>query len=181
MKRVILMHGKDTDITKKWYPWFSKALKDLGIEIEAPVLPEPSSPVLTEWVKKLDTLGPDEETVLVGHSRGGVAILCWLEKLSADRRVKKVILIATNVGKIANHLNTDKSNLGFYTEEGYDFNKIKKHCDEFVVMHSLDDLWVPFSAGEENAKGLDAEFVVFKNRKHFGENIQNFPELLAQI
>lgn len=41
-------------------------------------------------------------------------------------------------------MHTTENSNGFYTESGYDFGKIKKHCDDFVVFHSEDDQWVPF-------------------------------------
>lgn len=181
MKRVILMHGKDTSPSEKWYPWLKAALANFGINLEVPVLPEPNVPVLDDWVTELDALEPDENTVLIGHSRGGVAVLRYLERLSEGRKVKKVILIAANSGLLSKRHILNESNHGFYTESGYDFEKIKQHCDEFIVFHSKDDKWVPFEAGVENADGLDADFKVFEDKAHFGKNISKFDELVREI
>lgn len=173
ISKVVLMHGKDTDPSRKWYPWLVRELSALGIEVSAPMLPKAGDPEVKEWLAVLDGLEPDENTVLVGHSRGGVAILRWLEK--SNSKVGKVILAATNSG------GSEKPSHGFFTKTGYDFEKIRLHSNHFVVFHSKDDPWVSFGAGEENAKGLKAKFVVFKDKKHFGENLKEFPELLIEI
>jgi predicted alpha/beta hydrolase family esterase len=56
---------------------------------------------MTEWLAELDKVTPGDDTVLVGHSGGGVAVLRWLEEQPKDFKVKKVILVATNSGDIA--------------------------------------------------------------------------------
>lgn len=163
--KIVLMHGKDTDPSKKWYPWFGKEVEKMGYEYMAPVLPEANDPVLDEWLAELDRTNPGEDTILVGHSRGGVAILRWLERQSSGKSVKKVLLVATNSGRLRDKTIRNESNYGgFYTEEGYDFEKIKSHCDSFVVLHSKDDQWVPFSAGEMNTEGLSAKFLQFDDK-----------------
>ena len=176
---VILMHGKYTDPSKKWYPWFSEAVKELGVEFISPVLPDAHDPSINEWLSELSKTNPDESSILVGHSRGGVAILRWLEVLPENKRVKKVILVATNSGS-SKKMDKTENNRGFYTKDGYDFKKIKQHCDNFVVLHSKDDQWVPFEAGEKNSKGLGARFLQFEDRGHFGRGVDTIPELLEE-
>ena len=173
--KIILMHGKDTDPDSKWYPWLKQATESRGFNVEIPSLPKADNPVLAEWIDYLDKNKPNDDTVLIGHSRGGVAILRWLERLTDDRKVKKVILVATNRGD-----QEDKES-DFYTDGEYNFDQIKKHCDDFVVLHSQDDEWVPFEAGEHNAKMLGAKFLQFEDRGHFGKKISDIPELLDEI
>lgn len=178
--KVVLIHGKDTDPSQKWYPWFNKEVKNLGMNFISPVLPNPSNPDVDKWIAELDKIKPDQNTILVGHSRGGVAILRWVEKLPENKKIKKIILIATNSGD-SGKMNKNENSNGFYTKYGYDFKKIKSHCDDFVVFHSQDDEWVPFEAGEENTKGLDAKFLKFNNYGHFGRGVDEIPELLNEI
>ena len=179
--KVILMHGKDTSPQGKWYPWFREQVEDLGYEFLAPTLPKPSDPVLSEWMAELDKLTPGSETMLIGHSRGGVAVLRWLEQAPTEIKVYKVVLIATNSGLLVDRFILNESNHGFYTEQGYNFTVIKKHCDDFTVLHSRDDKWVPFAHGEKNASGLDANFLAFDGYGHFGKGIDEIPELLELI
>ena len=179
--KVVLMHGKDASPADKWYPWFANEMQSRDIETITPVLPNAADPVMDEWLAELDKTAPDAETVLVGHSRGGVAVLRWLEKQPEDFKVKKVLLVATNSGDVVDRHIPTETNYGFYTEDGYDFKKIKNHCDEFVVFHSIDDEWVPFSNGEKIAAGLGAKFVKFEDKGHFGRLVPEFPELINEI
>jgi hypothetical protein len=179
---VILMHGKDTDPTKKWYPWLKDEMHKNNIEFKAPLLPNAEDPEINEWMKEIEKTNPNNNSILIGHSRGGVAILRWLEKQPAHIKIKKVILVAVNSGD-SKKRNKTENNKGFFTEEGYDFEKIKSHCNDFVVLHSKDDVWVPFSAGEENSKGLNAKFIIFETIGHFGSKVpkEGIPELLKEI
>ena len=179
--KVVLMHGKNTNPNEKWYPWFEKQIKKKGIEYIAPKLLNAKDPEIGDWMEQLEQTNPDEETILIGHSRGGVAVLRWLEQLSKGKKVKKVILVATNSGN-SKKRNKTENNRGFFTKEGYDFSKIKLHCDNFVVIHSKDDKWVSFDAGEENAKGLDAKFKIYYDKGHFGiKESPKIPEVLEEI
>lgn len=179
---VILIHGKDTNPSQKWYPWLINEMKNRRIKCLAPELPKANDPVLSEWLDELDKLNPDKNSILIGHSRGGIAILRWLQKQPKDKKVKKVILVAANNPSVFEKNKKANTN-GFYEEGPYDFQKIKNHCDDFVVLHSKDDTWVPFESGEKNAKGLNAKFLIFENRGHFGNQLpkQEIPELLDEI
>jgi len=180
MMKIVLIHGKDTDPSQKWYPWFGEEVEKMGYEFVAPILPKAADPVIDEWLAEIDKTRPDKNTILVGHSRGGVAIMRWLEIQKPRKRVKKVILVATNSGRLKDKAIPSESNYGFYTAEGYNFGKIKLHCNDFVILHSRDDKWVPFSAGEINAAGLSARFLQFDDRGHFGKGINEIPELLEE-
>jgi uncharacterized protein len=179
--KAILMHGKNTHPDDKWYPWFREQMELRGIEVHIPELPDSDEPKMEEWATILRNLHPDEHTVLLGHSRGGVTVLRYLETLPGGAQIKKVILLGTNSGSAKYMAMPTESNHGFYTKEGYDFEKIKSHCNDFVVFHSEDDPWVPFAHGKENAEELDAKFVVFKDKKHFGKNDGIVPHLIEEV
>ena len=175
------MHGKDATPRDKWYPWFGEQVKRLGHEYIAPELPNPSEPIFDEWIEGLDSCKPDEDTILIGHSRGGAAVMRWLEMQPPEVRVRKVILVAANSGRIEANLPPNESKKGFYNKNGYNFEKIKSHCDDFVVFHSTDDKWVPYTSGEENTAGLSARFMSYTDKGHFGKAIGEFPELLEEL
>jgi hypothetical protein len=48
-------------------------------------------------------------------------------------------------------------------------------------MHSTDDPTVPFSNGEIIAIGLDAMFLKFDDKAHFGRILSEFPELIEEV
>ena len=174
-RRVIIMHGKNSDPSKNWFPWISEQLNTLGYEVIIPDLPDAEDPEKHKWIAVLEDLKPDENTVLIGHSRGGVAIMRYLEQLEGSARVAKVVLVGTNSG------NSDKPSRGFFSEAGYDFSAIRKHCDDFAIIHSRDDEWVPFAAAEENAGGLDAKLCIYEDKGHFGKIILKAPEVLREV
>jgi len=179
MSRVILLPGKDKTPNDIWYPWIKNQLTKSSINCDVPALPEPSQPKLADWLAIIDSLNPDNDTILTGHSRGGMAILRWLEK--PHRRVKKVAIVATNNPAIADGPLDD-----FYLSGPYKFDTIKSNCNEFVVFHSKDDRWVPYEAGIKNAEGLNAKLVTFENKNHFGSQadgstMTEFPELLKEL
>ena len=178
---VILIHSKDTDPTQKWYPWLTRKLSARHIPFSAPALPHADEPHIEEWRAALTSFQPSQETVLIGHSRGGVAGLRWLEDQPKELKVKQVILVAANSGFIKNQTVSGETNYGFYTEKGYDFSNILQHCSEFVLLHSKDDQWVPYLQGIENAEGLHAKLLTFDDRGHFGRGINELPELLEAI
>jgi len=180
--KVVLIHGKNSNPSEKWYPWLIQELRKRNIEVIAPELPKPNDPVMDEWLKEIDKTKPDNNTILIGHSRGGGAILKWLEHLEQNKKIKKVILVATISGLLKDKAIPSETNYGFYSEKGFDYEKIKSHCNDFVVMHSKDDEWVPFESGIKNANELNAKFLVFENRNHFGiKTTPEFPELLQEI
>lgn len=178
---VILMHGKDANPMQKWYPWLARELAARHIPCSAPALPHADEPHIEEWKAMLTNLQPSQETILIGHSRGGVAVLRWLEDQPKELKVKCVILVATNSGLIKNQTVPGETNYGFYSEDGYDFPKILQHCNDFIILHSRDDKWVPYVQGIENAEGLHAKLLTFEDRGHFGKGINEIPELLEVI
>jgi predicted alpha/beta hydrolase family esterase len=176
VNKLVLLHGMNKSPNDVWYPWLGAKAREADMAYEAPMLTIGVTPVLSEWLEAITQAQPDGSTVLVGHSRGGMAILRWLEQASDDAKVGRVILVAANRGD-----SPDKASGDFFYAGDYDFAKIKQHCSDFVVFHSRDDQWVPFEAGEHNAEALGAQFVTFDNYGHFGAEMRELPELLEQV
>ena len=133
-------------------------------------------------------MSADEKKKILSHLKGTTKLEdlkdsdLIIEAIFENIKVKKVILVAANNPAVSEK-NQAKDTHGFYELGNYNFEKIKKHCESFVVLHSEDDEWVPFLAGEENAKGLDAKFLKYKDRGHFGSKLPKpeIPELLDEI
>lgn len=178
MTRVVLLHGKNKTADDAWYPWIKAECSARTIECTVPALTTEEVPRIADWLADIDAVHPDEETILIGHSRGGMAALRWLEQ--PDRPVKRVILVATNGAHLVDAAGGD-----FYSG-AYDFETIRHNCADIVLLHSRDDEWVPYVAAQYNAEHLGGRLISLENKNHFGMQsdgmvMREFPELLAEI
>ena len=164
-QRVLLFHGRDKHPSDAWYPWLRDTCVENDIKCDVPQMPLTNPPVLDEWLSVITELRPNKETILIGHSRGGMAILRWLEKAPIRLGVKKVILIAANNPEYADSV------LGDFYGKPYNFEKIKTHCSTFVQFHSKDDYFVPIEAGIDNMSGLEGTLLTYNGLEHFGNNL----------
>ena len=80
MKKAIIIHGWEETPEGQWLPWVGKQFQGKGWDVEIPEMPNSKTPKLNEWLDKLISLAPDENTVLIGHSLANSLILKYLEK-----------------------------------------------------------------------------------------------------
>ncbi len=173
----LILHGTDGTPESIWIPWLKSELEIKGVSVWAPLLPDNNEPNIEKYNDYIIKNRPwefDESTLIIGHSSGSVEILGLLQELPIKEKIKKAILIATFEGDLGwpelSSLNIE-----------FDYNKIKKQSDEFIVVHSDDDPYCPIEGAKSVAKKLDAEFVLIKNKQHFSGDMIEFPELLKII
>src|SRR3989344_2126006 len=100
MKTAFIFHGTEGYPEENWFPWLKEKLETKGLKVFVPQFPSP--PIvpskISEWFDVLKNYEQEinEETILIGHSLGGVFTLRLLEKLS--RPVKAVFLTGTPIG-----------------------------------------------------------------------------------
>lgn len=169
--RVLVFHGRNKTPDQAWYPWFVETCKENRIDCTAPQMPNADPPILKEWLQVISTLNPDEGTILIGHSRGGMAILRWLEQAPKGVRIKRVVLVAANNPEVPDQA------MGDFYGEPFDYQKIKEHCDDFILFHSKDDDFVPYKAGDLNATGLDGRLLTYTGLEHFGNNLTRMRDI----
>ena len=188
MKNAAILHGTDFEKTRtqsknNWFPWLKKELKDQGYQVWLPELPDADRPnVCTYNIFLDDNYDFDDETIMIGHSSGSTSILGWLNKIPENRKIKTAILVAGF-----------KDNLGISECDGlftydFDWNKLKKMADEYILIYSDDDPYVPLEHGKyfKEKLGDKAELIIIKGQKHFsigsfGEKYRQFPELLKYL
>jgi len=122
----------------------------------------------------------DDDSILIGHSSGAVAILGLLQALPDNVKVDICYLVGSF-----------KDDLGWDTLDGlfetpFDFEKIKQKANRFVFIHSDNDPYCPLNHAEFLSKKLSGELIVKKGQKHFsistyGEDYKKFPFLLELI
>lgn len=181
MKNAAILHGTDSSPDANWFQWLKKELDRRGYRVWLPQLPSADKPSVCIYNPFLESGWEyNEETVMIGHSSGAVAILNFLNKMPDDFHIKKALL----VGSFKDDLGWDALQ-DLFTYE-WDFEKIKSKSDEFVFIHSDNDPYCPLEHAEYLSKKLDGELVVMTGQKHFstgtvGEKYTQFPELLKYL
>lgn len=182
MKKVILLHGTGGTAKGNWFPWLKAELEKQGYTVWAPDLPSADRPSINRYNHFLFSRGFefDDQTTIIGHSSGSVAILGLLQALPEASVIKKAIL----VGAFKDNLGRDELDK-LFTEE-VDFEKIKSRAKEFVFIHSDDDPFCPLEGAKYLAKKLNGTMKILPGYKHFsystgGERFLKLPEMLQFI
>jgi hypothetical protein len=166
MPNIFIFHGTEGYPEENWFPWLKEKLENKGGKVFVPQFPSP--PVvpakINEWFKVLKDYDQyiNEETILIGHSLGGVFTLRILERLKFA--VKAAFLIGTPIG-VRPILNYDRDN-GF-SGFSFDWPAIKANAENFTVFQSDNDPYVSLGNGEELAKELGVELTFIPNAGHF--------------
>lgn len=176
MKNAIIIHGWDQKPTDEWLPWLADELKSRNWKVTLPEMPNAAMPKLDDWMDKLVSLEPNEETVLVGHSLANSLIMKYLEKEEAQP--KSVYLVAA-----WDYLLTGlEKEHGSFFENGFDYDVIKKKSP-ITILQSTNDPYLDLDKGKELATKLAATFLPFENAGHFQtkSGYREFPKLLELI
>jgi uncharacterized protein len=61
-----------------------------------PAMPNTDNPIFSEWLESMQEIikKPDENTYLVGHSLGAIAILKFLELLPPEQKIGGAMFVA---------------------------------------------------------------------------------------
>lgn len=181
-KRVIIVHGWGGSPKTDFLPWAKKELESKGYEVTVPSMPDSENPRIESWVSYLaNVIGEIRETdILIGHSIGCQTILRFLESLSEDNKIGKVILVAGFGPYLMGLTEEEKLITKPWQETLIDFDKIKNKADEFIVIFSDNDPFVPL---KENKiffeEKLSAQIFIEHNKGHFNEMPQERPNLMA--
>jgi len=176
MKRAIIIHGWEGTPHNEWMPWLGSALEKAGYSVEIPQMPNTKSPKLHEWMETLLMLGPDEDTVLIGHSLANALIMKYLEKPNA--KAKKAIMVAAWDWLMEDVREFHET----FFETGFDYAAIKKKQVPVVIVNSTNDPWIDFEKAKKLADKISAQLITVENAGHFMERdgYKEFP-LLVEI
>ncbi|MDD4901246.1 MAG: alpha/beta fold hydrolase [Patescibacteria group bacterium] len=160
-----LSNGPARGSSDNWRPWLKEKLEQDGHTIYCPDLPNTNQPNIEEQVAfVLKNTKIDKNTILVGHSLGGVVIYKLLEK--ANKKVAKVFL----VDPVVTPNFPDKSRPMVEKSNNWKFNwaKIKKLSDEFIILGDVNFETIFEKDLKNLAKWLDGNLVLSQpNQGHF--------------
>ena len=182
MKNALIFHGTEGYPEENWFPWMKEKLEAEGYEVFVPHFPSP--PIvpasIDEWLSVLEDYKQhiNEETILIGHSLGGIFTLRILEKL--DCKVKAAALTGTPIG-VRPILNYDRDSA--FSGFEFDWGSIKEKTDNFLVFQSDDDPYVDLANGEKLAQHLGVELSFVPNAGHFNKKAgyTKFDELWEKL
>lgn len=182
MSNIFIFHGTEGYLEENWFPWLKHKLEKRGHTVFVPQFPSP--PIvpakINEWFDVLKEYDRyiDEDTILIGHSLGGIFTLRVLEKLTHP--VKASFFVGTPIG-IRPILNYDRDS----AFSGFTFNwkEIKNKAQNFVVYQSDDDPYVGLENGKRLAEYFGVELSFIPNAGHFNKKAGyiKFDELLNKL
>lgn len=181
---VFIFHGTEGHPQENWFPWLKERIEETTENWQVIVPHFPSPPVvpakIDEWFEVFDGCNEhlNENSIIVGHSLGGVFTLRVLERIKHP--IKASFLVGTPVG-VRPILNYDRdSNFSGFE---FDWETIKSKSGEFFVYQSDDDPYVGIGNGEQLAQCLGTELVFISNAGHFNAKAgyTEFEDLLNKL
>ena len=172
MQRAFIIHGWGGSPERDWMAWAKKTLSRKGYEVFIPEMPEAENPKIDPWLKKISGVvgTPRANDILIGHSIGCLAIIRYLQTLSKDQKVGKVVLVAPWQFLTLDE-DEDPEIARPWQAGNVDYEKVKTKAKKFIAVFSKDDPWVPF---EENRRyfveKLSPEVVVKDKMGHFNQS-----------
>ena len=182
--KFLILHCTRSDSKGNWLPWLKAELEALGHEVWTPDLPDANRPNIGKYNQLLLSQGWDfDDTVIIGHSSGSVAILGLLEALPESTKINTAILVGAFTKRLSESPSWEMLKELF--EEPFDFEAMKQKSGKFIFVHSKDDPYCPLEQAEELNNKLSGEIIVFDGMKHFSlgtdPRFDKFPELLEII
>jgi len=159
-----------------WQPWVKNELERRGIKCDIPAMPNPWFPIYEDWRNTFEKLDINEDTVLVGHSRGVAFLVRWLG--DTGRCYKKLIMVAPNLrSESADPVVNEFYN---YTLD----SKISSCASERIVFTSENDDLENIESARILRVELDCSVINLPRHGHYitqdmGSN--EFPELVDSI
>jgi len=178
----LILHGTSASSEANWFSWLEQQLQTEGWHTYVPDLPDADIPIPKNYNELIDREIPfklDRHTVLIGHSSGAVAALQYLQHIRPPVPIHAAYLVSG----FTNDLDWDALQYMFSPE--LDYPLLQTLCEEYVIMHSEDDPYVPISHAHELTDKLDGTLIAKEAEGHFNtehsESYSQFPELLELI
>jgi predicted alpha/beta hydrolase family esterase len=180
MQKVLIFHGTAGHPEENWFPWLKGELEEQNCTVIVPQFPTPEGQSVQSWLEVLgsypDAVTPD--SIIVGHSLGGIFLLRILEQL--EQPIKAAVFTGTPIGvRPIKNYDSDNSFSGF----DFDWEKIRRGAKYFEVFHSDNDPYVDLANGEKLARELGIELTFVPGAGHFNASAgyTKFPLLLKKL
>ncbi|MCR4328230.1 MAG: alpha/beta fold hydrolase [Patescibacteria group bacterium] len=164
MRTIFIFHGTEGHPQENWFPWLKEKLEATGkCKVFVPQFPSPPAvpAKIAEWFEVLKGYEQyiNEDTILIGHSLGGIFALRILEQ--QKHPVRAAVFVGTFINPVG--IYRDDTFGGF----SFDWAEIKANAKDCIVYQSDNDPYVSLANGEELAKNLGVELSFIPNAGHF--------------
>ncbi|MFH1171170.1 MAG: alpha/beta hydrolase [bacterium] len=175
MTNAIIIPGNgNTDISENWFPYAQRELEKLGIEVRAKNMPDPELARAQYWLPFIEhDLKANEDSILIGHSSGAVAIMRYLE----THKVKGAVL----VGVYYTDFDMESEKASGYFDAPWKWDAIKANAGWIAQFTSTDDPYIPIQQARYVHDRLNTEYHEYHNKGHFGSEVREFPEIIEVI
>ena len=98
MPNIFIFHGTAGYPEENWFPWMKEKLEKKGCKVTVPQFPTPEGQSLEAWLKVFKPYYDkvNENTIIIGHSLGGIFLLKLLEQI--EKPIKLAVLVGTPIG-----------------------------------------------------------------------------------
>jgi predicted alpha/beta hydrolase family esterase len=154
-----------------WYPAVERELAALGINVINTEFPDSVKARSSYWLPFLESLGADDNTILIGHSSGAVAAMRYAE----THRVLGSVLVGvcyTDLG------DTFEAQSGYYRDP-WRWSAIRDHQQWIGIFNSTDDPHIPIAEPRHVAAQLKCSYFEFRDRGHFTDG--QLPEVVEFV
>ncbi|MBB1024569.1 MULTISPECIES: RBBP9/YdeN family alpha/beta hydrolase [unclassified Dietzia] len=179
-RRAVIFHGYAASPRDHWFEWLAERLTDAGIPTRVPALPNSSAPSRDQWAatvaRELGT--PGEETVVVAHSLGCLAVLRHLASLTGPWQVGTLVLVSGFVDTLPALPALDD-----FIGDGVDLAGIREHIGSLTIVRSDDDTHVPVELTDRLARLLGTSAAVVPGAGHFlaADGVTTLPHALRAV
>lgn len=191
----LIMHGSYGSPDENWFRWLENQLIKDGHTVILEQFPvDDWDEVNTIGSENISSYNPKQSletwetyfvthvlpkientpTMFIGHSIAPIFMLHMLNKY--DFTLTKAIFVAPffDIPYRADIWQFYPINKTFYSQN-FDFEKIKKHIGQSIIVYGDDDPYVPATEPPLFAEKLEGEIHIVKGGKHCGGNFKEFP------
>lgn len=171
MSTIVVSHGYGANSDSVWFPYLRESLQARGHRVQIPNLPDNTAPRLEAWRAALRDCVADtdpRDTVLVGHSIGGVNVLRLLQQHDVDTAgaFAGAVLVATPAQVPAGY-----ETLAEFFREPFDWPRLRRAAERYRLLTAVDDPVLspePIEHVKDLITGLAATAVLTATGAHYG-------------
>ncbi|WP_342316931.1 alpha/beta fold hydrolase [Lysobacter sp. FW306-1B-D06B] len=179
-KHVVIVHGYTASPAANWFPWLADTLVAAGARVDVPAMPAPLAPEPTAWTAALRAVAPivDNDTFLVGHSLGCIAVLRHLLALPERTQAGGIVLVSG----FERTLDT-LPELSAFTDSPLDHLQVRRRAGHRASIFSDNDTIVAPAASRDLAVALDTTVAMVAGGGHFldRDGFTQLPQVLETL